>query len=424
MKDGVERPPALKPDEPAEVRAHERAARGREHQQNRHRKGADVEALEHDAKERHPGLGLAADGPVRGHGLGLGAGLGVGPKRRGVARFRGPLFAGVVHDVQHHLLADDVGGVTRGTDQEVVRRRQRRQEFRARQRLGVGARKYPDSENARRTADLRRPERVQARRGLGAGHDLPVHGRGPGGAGGLARGELHEPRGRGAGGGRASRRHERPEVRRFPQIVRGDVPEQERMKNALAGVGPQVPGKHRIGDLHAGDRIGEPRSEDHSVALIGEIVRQGERLLGEPREPVTDLGRDRGEERKPHRDVVHHRGRERRIQPIHDPHGGLRHDHRAPDRSEHQHPFGVVLPGAAEGGPEQDPGQPRDTRELGEREVRVAPGNGGDGVEQVHQVDPAAQGVEFVHIYAVPCPAARAIFSCGALAPGDPALAT
>ena len=425
MQDGVERPPALKPDEPAQVRAHESTARGREHQQNRHGECADVEALEHNAKERHPGLGLAADGPVRGHGLGLGAGLGVGPKRRGVARFRGPLFARVVHDVQHHLLADDVGGVTRGTDQEVVRRRQRRQEFRARQRLGVGAREYPDSENARCTADLRDPERVQARRGFGAGHDLPFHGCGPGGAGGLARGELHEPRGGGAGGGRASGRHERPEVRRFPQIVRGDVSQKQRMEDALAGVGPEVAGKHRIGDLHAGDRIGEPRSEDHPVALIGEIVRQGERLLRKPCQPVTDLRRDRREERKPHRDV--------RPPPRARGAGSSRSTTRtvafgtiiapqtAVNISTHlalsfQEPPNAVL--------NRIQASPATPASWASDEIRVAPGNGGDGVEQVHQVDPAAQGVEFVHSYAAPFPPARAIFSCGALAPGDPALAT
>ena len=147
------------------------------------------------------------------------------------------------------------------------------------------------------------------------------------------------------------------------------------------------------------------------MALVGEIVRQRERLLGEPGESVTDLRRERGEEREPDRDVVHHGGRERRVQPVHDPHGGLRDDHDTPHGGEHQHPFGVVLPGAAERGPEQDPAKPRHARELGEREVRVPAGDGGDGVEQVHQVDTAAEGEEFVHIYAAPCPAARAILS-------------
>ena len=236
MQDRVERPPALKPHEPAEVRAHERAPSRGEHQQDRHRKGPDVEALEHDPKERDPGLGLTADGPVRGHGLGLGAGLCVGAERGGVARFGGPLFARIVDGVQYHLLADDVGGVAGRADQEIVRGRKRRQEFRARQRLGVGVREDPDSEYARRAPDLRGPERVQARRRLGTGDDLGVHGCGAGGARGLAGGELHEPGGRSACGRRASRRHERPEIRRLPQIVGGDVSEQERVKDALAGV--------------------------------------------------------------------------------------------------------------------------------------------------------------------------------------------
>ena len=351
MENRIQRPPALQPDEPAEVRAHERPARRREHQQHRHRKGPDVEAFEHDAKERDPGLGLAADGPVRGHGLGLGTGLGVGAERGGVAGFGGPLFARVVHGVQHHLLADDVSGVARRADQEIVRGRQRREQFRARQRFGVGVREDPDSEDPRRAPDLRGPQRVQARRGLGAGHDLPVHGRGPGGARRLAGGELHEPGRRSTCGRRAARRHERPEIRRLPQIVGGDVSKQERVKDALAGVASQVPGEYRVGDLHAGDGIGQPGSEDHAVALVGQVVRECERLFGEPGEPVTDLRRDGREDREPDRDVGHHRGREPRIEPVHDPHGGFRDDHHAPDGREHQYPFGVVFPGPAERGP-------------------------------------------------------------------------
>ena len=278
-----------------------------------------------------------------------------------------------MHGVQYHLLADDVGGVARRADQEIVRGRQRRQEFRARQRFGVGVREDPDSEDPRRAADLRGPERVQARRGLGTGDDLGVHRCGAGGARGLARGELHEPRGRSAGGRRAARRHERPEIRRFPQIVGGDVSEKERVKDALAGVGPQVPGEYRVGDLHAGDGIGQPGSEDHAVALVGEIVRECERLFRKSGEPVTDLGREGREDREPDRYVGHHRGRERRIQPVHDPHGGFRDDHHAPDGREHQYPFGVVLPGPAERGPEQYPGEPCDAGDLGEREVRASP---------------------------------------------------
>ena len=133
---------------------------------------------------------------------------------------------------------------------------------------------------------------------------ISVHGCGAGGARGLAGGELHEPGGRSACGRRAARRHERPEIRRFPQIVRGNVPEQQRMKNALAGVASQVPGEYRVGDLHAGDGIGQPGSEDHPVALVGQIVRERERLFREPGEPVTDLRRDGREDREPDRTLA------------------------------------------------------------------------------------------------------------------------
>ena len=154
------------------------------------------------------------------------------------------------------------------------------------------------------------------------------------------------------------------------------------MKNALAGVASQVPGEYRVGDLHAGDGIGQPGSEDHPVALVGEIVRERERLFREPGEPVTDLGRERGKDREPDRYVVHHGRRESWIQPVHDPHGGFRDDHHAPDGREHQYPFRVVFPGPAERGPEQYPGEPCDTGDLGEREIGIPPGDGGDGVEK------------------------------------------
>ena len=397
MQDRVERSPTLQPNEPAQISAEETAPRRGEHQEHGHREGADVEALEHDAQQRHPGLGLPPDGPVRGHGLGLGAGFGVGAKRGGVAGFRGPLFACVVNCVQQHLLLNDIGRGARRADQEVVRHRQRREEFRARERFGGGVREEPDSENTGCTADLRRPERVQARRRLRARHHLGVHRRGAGGARGLAGGEFHQPRRRGAGGGRTARRHERPEVCGLPQIVRGNVPQQQRVKNALTGVVSEIPGEHRIGDLHASDGVGEPGPEDHPVTLVGEIVRQRERLLREPCQPVTDFGRERGEQRKPDRHVGHHRGRERGVQPVHDPHGGLRHDHRAPHGGEHQHPFGVVLPVSAERRSEKNPGESGDTGDLGEREVGAAAGDGGHRVEQVDQVNAAAEGEQFVH---------------------------
>ena len=59
------------------------------------------------------------------------------------------------------------------------------------------------------------------------------------------------------------------------------------MKDALAGVVSQVAGEHRIGDLHAGRRGGEAGAEDHPVALVPQVVRQRERLLGEPGQPVA-----------------------------------------------------------------------------------------------------------------------------------------
>ena len=69
----IERPPGLEPDEPGHVGAEYRRPRRGEHQQHRDREGADVEAFEDDLEQRHPGLGLAPDGPVGGDGLGLGS---------------------------------------------------------------------------------------------------------------------------------------------------------------------------------------------------------------------------------------------------------------------------------------------------------------------------------------------------------------
>ena len=48
----IQRPPGLEPDEPGHVGPEYRRPRGRQHQQHRHREGADIEALEDDAQQR------------------------------------------------------------------------------------------------------------------------------------------------------------------------------------------------------------------------------------------------------------------------------------------------------------------------------------------------------------------------------------
>ena len=183
----------------------------------------------------------------------------------------------------------------------------------------------------------------------------------------------------------------------LPQIVRRDVAEQQRMEHALAGVVADVPREHRVGDLETGRLGREPRPEDQPVAPVLEVVRQRERLLGEARQPVADLAGQRGEQREPDGDVRHHGRSQRRIEPVDDAHGRLGHDHRAPDRHEQQHPLRVVLPRAAEGGAEEHPGETRDPGELRERDVGAAAGDGGDGVQEIDEVGPAAEGEELVH---------------------------
>ncbi len=182
----VERPPRLQPHQPGDVGAEDRRAGGSEHQQHGHGERADVEALEDDLQHRHPGLGLAADGPIGGDGLGLGARLGVGAERGGVARLRRPLLAGVVDRVEHHLLAYDLGGGARGADEEVVGGRERRHQLGAGERVGGGVREEPPAEH-----------------GAGAGDDRPVD---P--AVLVPGGEFDHARGRGARRRRARRGRE------------------------------------------------------------------------------------------------------------------------------------------------------------------------------------------------------------------------
>ena len=252
VEDGVKRPPALEPDEPGEVGTEDRSARRREHEQHRHGKGADIEALEHDAEHRHPGLGLAADGPVGRDGLGLGPGLGVGPQGGGVAGLRGPLLAGVVYGVQHHLLAQDLRRASGGPDQVGVGCGERGHELGPGQRLGLRSGEDPPPEDAGRPRDLGPPERVQARGRLGAGDDLAVH-RSRAGAGRSAAGRvLDHPRGRRPGGRRARGGDEPPDVGALPEIVRRDVPQEQSVEHALPRVGAEVPGEHRVGHFHAG----------------------------------------------------------------------------------------------------------------------------------------------------------------------------
>ena len=73
------------------------------------------------------------------------------------------------------------------------------------------------------------------------------------------------------------------------QIVGRDMAEQQGVEHALPGIVADIPCKHRVGDFQAGRRGGEPRPEDQPVALVGEIVRQGEGLFGEAGQPVADL---------------------------------------------------------------------------------------------------------------------------------------
>ena len=136
------------------------------------------------------------------------------------------------------------------------------------------------------------------------------------------------------------------------------------------------------------------RPEYEAVALVGEIVRQGEGLFGQPRQPVADLAGQRREQRETDGHVCDHRGGQRGIEPVYHPHRRLGHDHRAPDGDEQQHPLGVVFPRTAEGGAEQDPAEPTHAGELGQRHIGAARSDRGDGIEQVDQVGAAAESEE------------------------------
>ena len=208
---------------------------------------------------------------------------------------------------------------------------------------------------------------------------------------------LHHARGRGPGGGRSRGRDERPDIGALAQVVGRDVAQEQGVEHALPRIGPEVPREHRVGHLHAGRGGREPRAEDQAVAAVGQVVRKGEGLLGQPGQAVAHLARQGGEEGQAERDVVDDRGRQRRVEPVHDPHGRLGDHHRAPDGDEEEDPLGVVLPRAAEGGAEQGPGEPGDARDPGQGHEGPAAGDRGDRVQEVDQIGPAAQGEELVH---------------------------
>ena len=263
MQHRIERSPGLEPDQAGHIRAEDRGSRGGEHQEHGEREGADIEALEYDAQQRHPGLGLAADGPVGGDGLGLGPRFGVGAERGGVAGFRRPLLAGVVDGVQHHLLAHDLARAACGADQELVRGGQRGHQLGPGQRVGGGVGEEPSPEYRPRAGDLGAPLRVEPGRAVLAGDDRAIDRGGAGAGRRLARCELEHARGRGAGGGRAGRGHQTPDVGALAEIVGGDMAEQQGVEDALPGIGAEVPREHCVGDLEAGGggrRAGRRRS--------------------------------------------------------------------------------------------------------------------------------------------------------------------
>ena len=175
-------------------------------------------------------------------------------------------------------------------------------------------------------------------------------------------------------------------------------PQQQRMEDALLREVPEVPREDRVRHLEPGRGGGEPGPEDQPVATVDEVVRQGERLLGEAGEAVPHLARDRGEECQADRHVGDDCRGERRVQPVDHAHGRLRHDHRAPDRDEEEEPLRVVAPAPAEGRAEDDPGDATRARELREGHVGAARRDRGDRVQQVDQVRAAAEGEEFVHL--------------------------
>ena len=271
------------------------------------------------------------------------------------------------------------------------------EEFGARQRVGGGVGEQAPPEDGAGAGDLGVPLRVQPPRPLGAGDDPGVHRVGPGGRGARAGGEGEHPRRRGPGRGRPGGGDEPPDVGALAQVVGGDVAEQKGVEDALADVVAQVAREDGVGDLHAGGGVGEFGSEDQPVAAVGEVVGQRERLLGQPRQPVAHFGGHGGEEREADGHVGDHRRRERGVEAVDDAHGGPGDDHRAPDDGEEQHPPGVVAPRSAEGGAQQDPCEAGDAGELRQLHVGAAAGDGGDGVEQVDEIGPAAEGEEFVH---------------------------
>ena len=311
MQHRVERAPGLEPDQPGDVRPEDRRPRRGQHQQYRHRKRADIEALEHDLQQRHPGLGLPADRPVGRDGLGFGAGFRVSPQGRRVAGLGRPLLAGVVDRVQHHLLAHDLARRARGPDEEVVGGRQGGEQLGPGQGFRPRVREYPPPEHRAGAGDLGVPPGVQPSRPVLAGDDPAVDRpsrRLPTAACRVANSNMRAGEAPADGVPPAVTS---PQMSVLSRRSSAEMwPSSRAWEHALAGIVADVAREHRVGDLQPGRGGREPGPEDQPVAPVGEIVRQGEGLFGQARQPVADLGGERREQGEPDRHVGHHRRRQ------------------------------------------------------------------------------------------------------------------
>ena len=286
----------------------------------------------------------------------------------------------------------------RCADQEVVRGRQSREQLGAGQRLGARTREDAPPEHGAGAGCISAFHcALRLPRAGPAGDDLAGDRRRPGADRRLAGGKLEHAGGRRARGRRAPGGDQPPDIGRLPEIVGRDMAEQQGVEHALPGIVAHVPREHRVGDLQAGGRGGQSCPEDQPMALVGEIVREREGLFGETGQPVADLAGERGEQGEADGHVGDDRRGQCRVEPVDHPDGRLGHDHRAPDSDEQQHPLGVVLPRPAEGGPEQDPAEPANPGDLGQRHIGAARGDGGHGVQQVDEISAAAEGEELVH---------------------------
>jgi hypothetical protein len=407
VQDGIERWPELDPHQ-----AHHEALDGhgqaatlgqQEQQEDEGEDGVD-HRLDHVA---HHGQRLGGDAAHRQKGCvggcgGVGAGGGE-HGRRGVVELEPGQAVGVLHQVDHDVLAQQVGGAL-GRDGDLG--------------LGVGLLDLA-IDHARRQRWVHRGVELEREQGAGSG-DFRWQ----------SVGELGVDVGAGvdldrcAPGREACRvgvAHQRPDVGALGEGSGIDGAVLQVIDGAVVDVGDQVGAQLRVPDGGRTRGLDQPVAEHHAVLLVRQLGRQlrvgvRDHLEGRLEEPGHDVANPAGvvaEEGHTDRHVAH-RHRRLAAQLVDHHHIDLGQEHGVVDQHEADEPTPACEPPRREEPCESGHQHAGDRHRLDQTEIVRAAHDGGDCVEDPGQGVDIAVGIDLEH----PCSA-----GAGCQEPRGPALA-